>query len=94
MKNPEKFKIRLEWNVQDVLAELSIMKDNGECEDYQKLNTDECITVLKNIEQKYTKIYGLKCIDLSYEIRQLIHDHGEFATLHNAIKHLMKKTTE
>jgi len=89
MKNPEKFKIILEWTVQDVFTELDIMRDEYDAE--IELNTDECITILKNIEQKYDKIYGLKYVDISYEIRDLVQQRGDFSTLEAAIKHLVNK---
>jgi len=90
MKNPEKFKIVLEWNVEDVLDELEVLR--GEFMDTKiELNTDECITILKTIEKNYDKIYGLKYVDISYAIRELVRQRGEFKTFDDAIKHLVKK---
>ena len=89
MKNPEKFKITIEWTVLDVWDELNILMDEYNTE--VELNTAECITILKSLEQKYDKIYGLKCVDISYEIRGLIRQRGEFASFDEAIKHLVNK---
>lgn len=89
MKSPEKFKITLEWTVEDVRDELDILHD--EYNTNVELNTDECITILKNLKQKYDKIYGLKYVDIHYAIRELVQDRGDFETFDKAIEHLLNQ---